>query len=688
MRLFGARRGLLVALAATSVVSAGGMSARAQGPRPMTLNDLVSIPRISDVQLSPDGRFVSYMLARVDWKADLLVPHIWRQAVSGGPPLQLTHGAGEALARWSPDSKRLLYFFRGQLFVVAADGGEPRQLTHHATNVLPPPPGVAISGFTWAPDGSSVYFVAKDAPRAESGGARPSPLVIFEESDVAQQHVWKVDVSTGAEQRITSGDWSVLPGIRLSRDGRHMVILRAPTSLTIDHYQSEIWVLDLDTGSLHQVTKNGIYETEAELSPDNSQVLFISDANQDLDVYYGAALFVVNASGGKPRLVSPNFKYTLEEATWSPDGQAILAVANMGVHNEIFRIDVRTGRARALTDGPHALIFFSVVPSANRMAFQIDEATRLGDAWTVPIDGGALTRVTGIYDSLARDWAFPRQEKVSWKGADGTPLEGILFYPNGYQPGKRYPLVVQLHGGPPQSDKFGLGAGVIFSYVPVLTGKGYAVFRPNYRGSAGYGPDFIRDIVGHYFNNMHLDVMAGVDFLIKQGIVDPDRLSIAGWSAGAHLVNKLITFTDRFKAASSGAGVANWISMMAQTDALTRRTYYFRGNPWQKNAPIDELWGQSPIKDVSRVKTPTIFFAGDKDTRVPQAQALEMYRGLEANGVPTRLIIGPGEDHDWTVGPLRNQLAKASMELAWFEKYVEGRAYEPEEFPSAQTASR
>ena len=189
----------------------------------------------------------------------------------------------------------------------------------------------------------------------------------------------------------------------------------------------------------------------------------------------------------------------------------------MGVHSEIFRIDVATGAAKALTDGPHAVLSWSIVPSANRMVFQLDEPTRLGDAWTLPIDGGTPTRVTGIYDTLTRDFALPRQEKVSWKGADGVTIEGVLFYPIDYQQGRRYPLVVQLHGGPPLSDKFGYGPGVIFNYVPVLTGRGYAVFRPNYRGSAGYGTAFIRDIVGHYFNNMHLDVMAGVDALVKQG---------------------------------------------------------------------------------------------------------------------------------------------------------------------------
>src|SRR4029077_12209679 len=154
-----------------------------------------------------------------------------------------------------------------------------------------------------------------------------------------------------------------------------------------------------------------------------------------------------------------------------------------------------------------------------------------------------------------------------------TTIEGLLFYPVNYVAGQRYPLVVQLHSGPAESDKFGAGAGLLLYYFPVLTGKGYAVLRPNYRGSSGYGNVFYRDVVGGFFRNMHLDVMAGVDYLIKRGIADPDRLIAMGWSAGGHLTNKLVTSTTRFKAASAGAGVANWTSMYAQTDARSNRIW-------------------------------------------------------------------------------------------------------------------
>ena len=662
-----------------------GMPGRAQTGRPMTLLDIVELPRITDPQLSPDGRFVAYNLLRADWASGRQVSHIWTRAVSGGAVAQLTNGSGESAARWSPDSKTLLYLAGSQIHLLPAEGGAARQLTRHATSVGASPAPATTP--TWAPDGSAIYFVAAD----ERAGTRREPLgggvTIFGQNDFEQQHLWKVTIATGAEQKMTTGDWSVL-AYRLSRDGRRLAVLRTPTPLAIDHYKSEVWVMDVNGANARALTANGLYELDAELSPDNSQIWFLADANEQLEPYYGQTLFVMPAGGGTPQMLLPKLGHPIDAAVWSPDGKTILAVVNLGVHQEIYRIDVATRTAKALTDGRHAIPtpILNLAMPANRLIFPLDEPTRLGDAWTIPVDGGTPTRVTGVYDSLATDFALPRQEKVTWKGADGVTIEGLLFYPLGYREGTRVPLVVQLHGGPADSDKYGFGPNFMFNQVPVLTAKGYAVFRPNYRGSNGYGSAFVRDIIGHYFNNMHLDVMAGVDALVARGIADPGRLAVMGTSAGAHLVNKLITFTDRFKAASSAAGVANWISLMAQTDAVTRRTFWMGGTPWQKDAPTDLLWNQSPIKDVAKVKTPTLFIAGGLDGRIPKEQALEMYRGLESNGVPTKLIIGNTEGHQWF--GLRNLFDKDNTELEWFEKYVMNRPYQRETAPAAPQSPR
>ncbi len=656
----------------------------ARPPRPMTLVDVIELPRILDPQLSPDGRTVSYTLNRADWKLNRQVAHIWTRSVSGGPAVQLTSGTGENTARWSPDGKTLLFLSGNQIHLAPSKGGAGRQLTRHATALTLP---------TWAPDGSAIYFLAPDVRVGGPRNTLDDDVTVFGQTDFTQQHIWKVAVATGVERKITDGDWSVL-AFRLSRDGKRLAVLRPPTPLAVDHYNSEVWVMDSDGGNARALTSNGLYELDAELSPDNSQIWFLADANEKLEPYYGQTLFLMPAAGGTPQMLVPSLGHPIDAAAWSPNGKSILAVVNLGVRQEIYRIDVATRTAKALTDGRHAIPQgWNLAAAAGRMIFPFDEPTRIGDAWTLPVEpvdnvhgaAGAPTRVTDVYDSFATDFALPRQEKVSWKGADGVTIEGLLFYPVGYQEGRRYPLVVQLHGGPADSDKFGYGPAFIFNYVPVLTGKGYAVLRPNYRGSNGYGSAFVRDIIGHYFNNMHHDVMAGVDAMIAQGIADPDRLAVTGSSAGGHLVNKLITFTDRFKAASSAAGVANWISLMAQTDAVTRRTFWMGGTPWQPDAPIDLLWNHSPIKDVAKVKTPTLFVAGARDARIPLAQAQEMYRGLDSNGVPTRLIIGNNEGHQWQ--GLRSLLTHANVELEWFEKYVMNRAYQPELSPTDLPAS-
>ena len=635
----------------------------------MSILDLAELPRLLDPQLSPDGRSVIYTVTRADWKANRPVPHIWRQAIGGGLPLQITNGEnGELSARWSPDAASILFLSRRneadtQIYLLSPAGGEAQALTKHAS---------AVSQPAWSPDGASIYFVAADARTAEERERdRLRDDVFAFEENFKHRHLWKVTVASGVEQKLTDGAFSVL-SYRPSRDGRYIAFHRAPTPLAGDAARSEIWIAGADGSSPRAITANAIEEIEAELSPDHSRLLFVAEANQRLEPYHASTLFVVPVAGGAPELLLPDFPYAIEHASWAPDA-TILAVVNMGVHSEIFRIDPGAKRARALTEGRHSVQFWSLVSGARRMVFQLDEPSRIGDVWTLPLEGGTPVRVTGQYDTLERDFSLPRQEKVVWKGADGTSVEGVLFYPLGYETEKRYPLVVQLHGGPAESDKFGYGPGVIVNYVPVLTAKGYLVLRPNYRGSSGYGNAFLRDLVGGYFRNMHLDVMAGVDLLVRQGLADGDRLAVMGWSAGGHLTNKLITFTERFKAAASSAGAANWTSLFAQTDTRTNRALWFGGTPWQKDAPWETFWAQSPLKDASKVRTPTLFFVGQEDPRVPMPQSVEMYRALAANGVATRLFVAPREGHQWA--ELRHQLSKANIELEWFERHVMGRGY-------------
>jgi dipeptidyl aminopeptidase/acylaminoacyl peptidase len=190
-------------------------------------------------------------------------------------------------------------------------------------------------------------------------------------------------------------------------------------------------------------------------------------------------------------------------------------------------------------------------------------------------------------------------------------------------------------------------------------------------------------MVGHYFRNAHLDVLAGVDHLVARGLADPDKLVKMGWSAGGHMTNRMITFTTRFRAASSGAGAANWISMYGQSDVRSYRTPWFGGTPWQKDAPIEVYWEHSPLKHVASVTTPTLFVVGERDVRVPMPQSVEMHRALKSLGVPTRLYVAPREPHGFT--ELRHQLFKVNAELEWFERWVHGRTHTWEQVPDGKT---
>jgi len=656
------------------------VSVLAQGPRPMTLVDVLNVPQVSDPQLSPDGRQILYVLAESNWKANKRVSHIWKINADGSGLIELTTGPdGENTPRWSPDGKTIAFVAKradaeaNQIYLLSNGGGEARALTGHAT---------AVSSIAWSPDGSLIYFRAPD-PKTDQQKAREKlkdDVFLFDE-DYQQQHLWNVSVSSKAEHRITDGKYSVL-GYEVSRDGRKIAFHRAPTPLLEDMDQSEVWVMDSGGGAARQITRNKVAENGAKFSPDGSQILFTSQADQKYETYYNSKIFLAPANGGEARVLMPDLPYEIERAVWSKDGKSILFLANMGVHAELFEVSAEGGKPRQLTSGKHAIAQWNPAEETNQHVFTSQEMSSPGEVWLMDATGSAPRKVTSVFEYLTRDFRLPRQERVEWKGADGTTVEGLLYYPINYVQGQRYPLVVQTHGGPQASDKFGFGGTQ--NYVPVLAAKGYVVLQPNYRGSTGYGDAFLRDMVGHYFQNAHLDVMAGVDYLIKAGIADPDHMIKMGWSGGGHMTNKIITFTNRFKAASSGAGAADWVSMYAQSDIRAFRTPWFGGTPWGKDAPISVYWNNSPLKDVANVTTPTIFLVGQNDPRVPEPQSIEMYRALKSNGVPTHLYVAPREPHVWQ--ELRHVLFKMNAELEWFETQAMKRVYTWEKAPSEQVA--
>jgi dipeptidyl aminopeptidase/acylaminoacyl peptidase len=653
-----------------------------QGKKTMSIVELIGVPQMQDLQLSADGSQVVFQLAEADWEKNERVSHIWRVNADGTSQIQLTNGSnGEKSPRWSPDGSSIVFVAkRGkdeheQLYLLSNRGGEARPLTKHPSAVKSP---------AFSPDGSLVYFLAAE-PKSDEEKKRDELKddVFAYDENYEQVHLFRVQVSgtepTDAE-RITSGDFSI-GAYRLSRDGSRIAHHRAPTPLFGSAGESEVWLMKADGTDARQLTRNSVSESAAELSPDGNWVSFVSNSNESFDPYYNNNLFLVPAEGGAHRMLLSSMPHEVEDASWSEDGRSLFFTANTGVRSELFRVDVASEGLIQLTRGDHALIQWHYVPKAEKHAFGIDERENAGDVYLLPAAGGTPSRVSHVYDYLANDFLLPRQEAIRWKGEDGVEVEGLLYYPLGHQEAKRYPVVAQTHGGPAASDKFGFGRWS--EYLPVLAAKGYFVFQPNYRGSTGYGDAVLRDMVGHYFHQAHLDVMTGIDHLIAQGLVDGDRMVKMGWSGGGHMTNKIITHTDRFKAASSGAGAVNWISMYAQSDVRIYRTPWFGGTPWQEDAPIDVYWNHSPLKDIYKAKTPTIILVGEKDVRVPPPQSVELYRALRSNGVPTHLYVAPREPHGWQ--ELRHELFKVNVELDWFEKHCMGREYVWETAPSKDT---
>ncbi len=646
--------------------------AAAQDKRLRTFVDALEQPVLSDPQLSPSGKQIAFVIERADWKANRRIGHIFRINIDGTNQAQLTFGdRGESGPRWSPDGKSIAFTARrdpdtaNQIYVLYAEGGEARKITSHAT---------ATGNITWAPDGKSIYFTATDAKSAEERerDRLQDDVFAFDENNFKQRHLWNTDLE-GKAKRVTEGDWSV-GNYELSADGARIAMHRMPSPLLEFTDRSEVWLMSVDGSNAKQLTTNMVPEGNASVSPDGSTVLFTSGSNAQFEFYYNDKLFLVPAAGGPARVLLPDVPYEVENASWSRDGRSIYFTANMGVHNEVMKVDVASRQVTQLTKGEHNLQGWSFAEEHGVHVFLRNTGPRPSEVYVMPAAGGEPKRVSAVFEDDLATFKNARIERITWKGQDGVTVEGLLFYPVDYKAGQKYPLIVATHGGPASSDRFGFS-----TESQVYAAKGYAVLRPNYRGSTGYGDAFLRDMVKGYFKQSHLDVMTGTDAVIAMGVADPDKLIKMGWSAGGHMTNKIITVTERFKAASSGAGAANWISMYAQSDHREFRTPWFGGTPWQANAPIDLYWNHSPLKDVSKVKTPTIFLVGEQDPRVPLPQSIEMFRALKSNGVPTHLYVAPREGHGWA--ELRHRLFKLQIEMEWFEKHVHNRPYVWEKAP-------
>ncbi len=638
------------------------------GRRPMTFEDLYKVRVAGSPRLSPDGSAVLFTVREADWEQNRHVTHVWRVA-EGQEPVQLTRGKASCYdPKWSPDGALISFRSardqRTQLYLMRADGGEAWALTHFKSSV---------GSYAWDPSGSVIYFLAADTLASREEKRRKEGydayLVDHERRNV---HLWKVELESGRVSEVIHGPFSIR-SFRLSPDASSVAFIAAPSALRDDDIRNEIYVYDFHTGKLRQLTQNGAIERSLQWVPDGSALTFVSDSNEELETYYQESIFWLDLRTGNVRDLLPDFPWQVYSHVWT--GQRgkrgkILFLANCGVTTQFFSLDPSTGRWKKLTEYPGVFSSFHYRPELRKLVFLRTDPQHPYDVFAADLRDFKpvqLTRLNPWVDSLA----LARYQVVRWASSDGAEVEGILIKPPDFAPKRRYPLVLQIHGGPESSYKLTFSTSWA-TYPHVLAGAGYVLLQPNYRGSTGYGDDWMRAIIGHYFEKDWDDLMTGVDAMIERGIAHPDSLVVHGWSAGGHLTNWTITHTDRFRAAGSGAGGANWFSFYAQTDM-----HYIR-EIWHASSPYDnwEFWlKKSPILYVRNARTPTIIFCGEKDARVPFPQSKEMYMGLRRNGCTVEFVAFPREGHG--LRELRHQMIKMKKEFNWFEHFLRGRELLP-----------
>jgi len=644
-----------------------------------TLDQLLSLKSVSQPRISPDGRSVVYERTETDWNDNAYVSQLWLADVQSGRTMQLTRGRKSAEdARWSPDGRWIAFLTERempstdtkekeedakpdarQIWVLSPSGGEAWPLTRH---------GARIDAFAWSHDGKRIAFAAP-VPETKAHKERKekySDFVVWE-GDYAQNQLWSVDVNDGVTAdaaQLTSDPKHDVTGFDWSPDGATIAFSAAADPFLSDRSTSDIYLLDLAHGNAVRpiVTFKGP-DGNPHFSPDGRSLAFTTAFDQPYFFYANDHIATVDIASGKVTDLSAAFDEDASLVDWGPDGIYFTALQKTNSH--LFRIDPRTKAIVRLTSpDAFALGGISLSRDFKSMAWTAATPTAFSEVFA-----GTFAEPHKLTDMNAQVSGFTlgSVELVSWTSKDGTTIEGVLHKPSNYDPSKKYPLLLVIHGGPTGVSRPLLNPFNRYYPIEAFLARGALVLEPNYRGSAGYGEKFRALNVRNLGVGDMADVMSGVDSLIAKGLVDPQRLGAMGWSQGGYISAFLTTNTDRFKAISVGAGISDWMTYYVNTDITPFTRQYLHATPWDD----PQIYAKtSPITNIRNAKTPTLIQHGDADKRVPPPNSMELYRGLRDEGVPVKLIFYNGFGHPITK-PKSNR-AVLQHNLDWFDHYIFG----------------
>ena len=620
--------------------------------RPMELKDIFKFRSISSISVSPNGKQVLFIISQANLKKNIKEKFLFLFELKERKSLMLVDRFKDiSNSAWSPDGKFITFLAKkeekNELYCLPPRG-DARKLFYFDESIV---------SYEWLPNGKGIVFVApRPNPEEKKKKKQGFDAIIMDEAPPHLLWMWnKKEIKELPTNELSVRDFEISP------DGKRIALISAKTPLVNDMINSEIYVLSIKNNAIKKLTSNNIIEMDLQWGKEGKYIYFLSDASERLESYYQTSIFRLDPETGKITDLLPNFKYEVHEYFISKNDGKIYFTANEGVKVNLYRMD---------SDGSN-LTKLSALEGWIR---HIEDSTKFYKIYCVysdpdlPFELHSFDINTHELIRLTRENEWSEEidkgkcETFHWKSKDGKVVEGIIYYPKDFDPSKKYPLLVQIHGGPESSYRkyFSTSWG---TYTYFWTGKGFVVFQPNYRGSTGYGDEVMRSIIGHYFEKDIDDIITGIKTLERKGWVG--RKAVMGWSAGGHLTNWLITHFNIFSAASSGAGMSNWFSFYAQTDMRFIREIWHQGPPYERSSYYLK---KSPIFYVKNAKTPTIIFCGEKDERVPLPQSREMYYGLKWKGVPTKLIVFPGEPHG--LQKPAHQLFKMQEEYKWISKWI------------------